>query len=219
MTSTLPSPGYAARLRDATAADHSAAESSPFVTELLAGRLPREAYADLLAQNARVYEVLEQAVAVHAGDPGLQPFLHPGLTRLPSLEADLLFLAGPDWRSEFAPLPATLAYVERLREVAFDWPAGLVAHHYLRYLGDLSGGQIVRTLVGRAYDLTLDGVRFYVFPDLPRPKPFKDAYRAALDAVPWAEEERARVVEEVSLAFRLNRDLFADLAARHLPPT
>jgi heme oxygenase len=101
--------------------------------------------------------------------------------------------------------------------VAFDWPAGLVAHHYLRYLGDLSGGQIIRRLVGRAYGLDTDGVRFYVFDEIPKPKPFKDAYRAALDAVPWDEEEKARVVAEVSLAFRLNRDLFADLGERHLP--
>ena len=219
MTSTIPAPprGFAAHLKEATRAEHTAAEGSPFATELLAGRLPLDAYVDLLAQTYPVYAALEEAVAAHAATPEVQPFLHPGLLRLPSLEADLTYFLGPSWRTRSRLLPATERYVERLREVAFAWPAGLVAHHYLRYLGDLSGGQIIRRLVGRAYGLETDGVRFYVFDDIPKPKPFKDAYRAALDAVPWDDAEKARVVDEVSLAFRLNRDVFADLGARHLP--
>ena len=168
MTSTVPAPtrGFAAHLKEATQADHTAAENSPFATELLAGRLPVEAYVDLLLQSHALYEALETAVAGHRHHPELQPFLHPGLDRLPSLEADLAFLAGPAWRDRLGPLPATARYVARLREVGDGWPAGLVAHHYLRYLGDLSGGQIIRRIVGRTYGLGDDGVRFYVFADL-----------------------------------------------------
>ena len=215
MTSTLTPPGFAARLKEATQADHTAAEASGFVTALLAGELPRTAYADLLTQTHAVYAVLEEAAAAQADSPEVRPFLHPGLVRLPALEADLAFLLGPGWRSDLAILPATERYVARLREVAFDWPAGLVAHHYLRYLGDLSGGQIIRRLVGRTFGLEQDGVRFYVFDQIPKPKPFKDAYRAALDTAPWSAAEQDRVIAEVSLAFRLNADVFADLGARH----
>ncbi|KGH43636.1 heme oxygenase [Modestobacter caceresii] len=215
MTSTLTPPGFAARLKEATQADHTAAETSGFVTALLAGELPRTAYADLLTQTHAVYAVLEEAAVAQADSPQVRPFLHPGLVRLPALEADLAFLLGPGWRSEGVVLPATERYVARLREVAFDWPAGLVAHHYLRYLGDLSGGQIIRRLVGRTFGLEQDGVRFYVFDQIPKPKPFKDAYRAALDAAPWSAAEQDRVIAEVSLAFRLNADVFADLGARH----
>lgn len=217
MTRTAPAPaGFAAQLRAATQADHTAAEESPFAGELLGGRLPLSAYVDLLRQSHPVYEVLEQAAAAHAGTPEVRPFLHPGLRRLPALEADLEFLAGPGWRSRDV-LPATTRYVERIRAVASDRPAGLVAHHYLRYLGDLSGGQIIRRTVARTYGLDDRGTRFYVFDAVGKPKPFKDAYRAALDAVPWDDAERRWVVDEVSLGFRLNRDLFAELGARHLP--
>lgn len=216
MASTLTvTPGFAARLKEATQADHTAAEGSGFVTALLAGELPRTAYADLLGQTHAVYAVLEEAAEAQAGSPEVRPFLHPGLVRLPALEADLAFLLGPEWRRDLAILPATERYVARLREVAFDWPAGLVAHHYLRYLGDLSGGQIIRRLVGRTFDLERDGLRFYVFDQIPKPKPFKDAYRAALDAAPWSATEQDRVIAEVSLAFRLNADVFADLGERH----
>ncbi|MCZ2817392.1 biliverdin-producing heme oxygenase [Modestobacter sp. VKM Ac-2984] len=216
MTRTLAAtPGFAARLKEATQADHTAAEGSGFVTALLAGELPRTAYADLLGQSHAVYAVLEEAAEAQADSPEVRPFLHPGLVRLPALEADLAFLLGPQWRRELAILPATERYVARLREVAFDWPAGLVAHHYLRYLGDLSGGQIIRRLVGRTFDLEQDGLQFYVFDQIPKPKPFKDDYRAALDAAPWSAAEQERVIAEVSLAFRLNADVFADLGARH----
>ncbi|MQA34464.1 heme oxygenase (biliverdin-producing) [Modestobacter roseus] len=206
--------GFAARLKAATQADHTAAEGSAFVGALLDGRLPRAAYAGLLAQTHLVYDVLEQAVAAQADVAEVRPFLHPGLRRLPALEADLAYLLGPGWRADLVPLPATARYVQRLRDVAFDSPTALVAHHYLRYLGDLSGGQVIRRLVGRAYGLELDGLRFYVFDDVGRVKPFKDAYRASLDTAPWSPAEQQAVVEEVGLGYRLNAALFADLGTR-----
>ena len=216
MTTTEATEGFAAQLRRGTRADHTAAEASGFVTELLEGRLPRAAYAALLAQTHLVYEVLEELVSAHAEHPEVRPFADPALVRLPSLQADLAHLLGPGWRDALVPLPATERYLARLREVG-DRPSALVAHHYVRYLGDLSGGQVIRRLVGRAYDLETDGVRFYVFDGVPRPKPYKDRYRAALDAVPWGARERAAAVAEASRAFALNAGVFADLGAEHVP--
>jgi heme oxygenase len=145
----------------------------------------------------------------------MAPFLHPGLVRLPALQADLEFLAGPRWRDTLVALPATEAYRARLIEVAFTTPVGLLSHHYLRYLGDLSGGQILRTLIGRTYGLEQDGLRFYVFDDIARPKVFKDDYRAALDALPWGEAEQETMISEVSHGFRLNAELFEGLGSRY----
>jgi heme oxygenase (biliverdin-producing, ferredoxin) len=204
-------PGFAAALRARTRAAHTAAEQSGFLDQLLAGRLAPAAHAALLAQTHLVYDVLEQAWAAHRADPVVAPFLRPELLRLPALEADLRFLLGAGWRPALEPTPATRQYVRRLRAVAFDWPAGFVAHHYVRYLGDLSGGQVLRRLLGRAYGWQQEGLRFYTFEGVRAPKPFKDAYRALLDAAPWDAAEQDRVVAEVEGAYRLNADLFADL--------
>ena len=125
----------------------------------------------------------------------------------------LTFLLRPRWRETIAPLPATERYVARLEQVAAVRPEVFLAHHYLRYLGDLSGGQIIRRLLERAYRLDRDGLRFYIFDDIPHPKPFKDAYRAKLDAAPLDEGRRRTVIDEANLVFGLNADLFADLAA------
>ena len=70
-----------------------------------------------------------------------------------------------------APAPRGLAeYTSRLRALASARdPAPLLAHAYVRYLGDLSGGQVIRRRVARAYGLEDDGgagVSFYEFAKL-----------------------------------------------------
>ncbi|EHI45446.1 heme oxygenase [Rhodococcus opacus PD630] len=205
--------GFAERIKAGTDAAHRETEQSRFVGALLAGELTSDGYAELLAQTYLVYRELEDAGRTHTGNPVASPFLHDELLRVPSLEADLEFLRGPSWRETVSALPATTRYVERLREVAYEWPAGFVAHHYIRYMGDLSGGQIIRRMLERAYGYTTDGLQFYIFGEIPKPKVFKDTYRAKLDAAPLTPEDQQRVIDEVNLAYRLNGDLFAALEA------
>jgi heme oxygenase len=101
--------------------------------------------------------------------------------------------------------------VQRIAEVAANWGGAFVAHHYTRYLGDLSGGQFIRTLMQRQFGFTDDGVSFYTFDEIADPKEFKENYRAALDNAPWTESEKTRVLDEVLTAYQLNTDLFSDL--------
>lgn len=87
-----------------------------------------------------------------------------------------------------------------------------MAHHYVRYLGDLSGGQVVATHVRRHYGLT-DGLTFYDFTEVGKPKPYKDDYRAALDGLPLTSDQRGSVLAEAVEAFRANQAVFAELAS------
>jgi heme oxygenase len=204
---------FSQALRERTSAVHRESEGATFMQDLMSGRGCREDYILLLSQHYFIYEALEQAAATLTGDPVAALFISPKLTRLPAIKADLEFLLGESWRDRVAPLDSTMRYTARIREVGSTWPGGFVAHHYTRYLGDLSGGQIIRTLLQRQYGFETNGVGFYLFADIAKPKLFKDTYRAQLDAVDWTEEERDRVIDEVSLAFRFNTDLFDDLAA------
>ncbi|MFZ2172450.1 MAG: biliverdin-producing heme oxygenase [Rhodococcus sp. (in: high G+C Gram-positive bacteria)] len=205
--------GFADRIKADTDAAHRETEQSGFIGALLAGELNTDGYAELLAQTYLVYRELEDAGRSHADSPVASPFLADELLRVPSLEADLEFLRGPSWRDTVSASPATTRYVARLREVAYEWPAGFVAHHYIRYMGDLSGGQIIRRMLERAYGYTTDGLQFYIFAAIPKPKVFKDSYRAKLDAAPLSADDQQRVIDEVNLAYRLNGALFADLEA------
>jgi heme oxygenase len=202
---------FSTLMREASRREHEEAESTAFGSALVAGELPIAAYTALLGQTYLIYSVLEEAARAHRDDPIGSTFWFPELLRKPSLEDDLAFFAGRGWFDGLSPLPATERYCARLRDVAYDWPGGFVAHQYTRYLGDLSGGQIIRRRLGDTYGLTTEGLRFYVFDAIPKPKPFKDRYRALVDAAPWDDAERARIVEEVRIAFRLNTELFDDL--------
>ncbi|WP_348789522.1 biliverdin-producing heme oxygenase [Leifsonia sp. NPDC080035] len=204
---------FSQALRERTRTVHQESEGAVFMQDLMSGKGSRDDYIHLLSQHYFIYEALEEAAAHMAGDPVAALFITPKLTRLPAIEADLEFLIGPDWRERIHPLPSTLRYTARVREVGHGWPGGFVAHHYTRYLGDLSGGQIIRTLLQRQYGFETNGVGFYLFTEIAKPKVFKDVYRAQLDAVDWDDDERDRVIAEVALAFRFNTELFDDLAA------
>lgn len=199
-------------LREGTRDEHETAERSGFVELLLSGRLDRAAYADLAAQQLVVYTALEAAGSRLEDDGNL---VFAELTRVPAIEQDLAHLYGADWRTEIRVLPATQVYADRLAQTAYSLPR-YAAHAYTRYLGDLSGGQIIKRMLQRHYGFTSEGIAFYDFPQIHKLKPFKDVYRERLDALPLDDEARTAVVEEARLAFRLNADVFGELGAAHV---
>jgi heme oxygenase len=204
---------FSQALRERTWTGHSDSEGASFMTDLMTGKGTRNDYIALVAQHFFIYEAIEAAAERMKHDPVAAPFISSKLTRLPAIEEDLRFLIGHDWREQIAPLPTTARYVARIDEVAATWNGGFVAHHYTRYLGDLSGGQIIRTLMQRQFGFETNGVGFYLFGDIAKPKEFKETYRAQLDAVGWNDEESNRVIDEVLVAYRFNTELFIDLAA------
>ncbi|MBI0296201.1 biliverdin-producing heme oxygenase [Streptomyces sp. PRKS01-29] len=205
---------FSALIRTASREAHSDVGSSSFMSDLLGGRLGVAAYRRYSEQLWFVYRALESPADALGADPVAGPFLRPELARLAELERDLAHLGGPDWHGGLTALPATAAYAARVAECAHDWPAGYVAHHYTRYMGDLSGGQIVRDTAEKTwgFDRKGDGVRFYVFESIANPAAFKREYRALLDALPVDDLEKQRVVEECKRAYALNAGIFRELA-------
>ena len=211
MAATTP---FSTALRERSRSAHSGSEGAGFMSDLMRGQGTRDDYVALVAQHWFIYAALESAAARLHDDPIAAPFITEKLTRLPALEADLAYLIGDDWRARIAPLPTTQRYVARIDEVAdAGWAGGFVAHHYTRYLGDLSGGQFIGKVMARQFELGTNGIGFYVFDEIGDPAAFKDVYREQLDAAPWDAAEAERVIDEVLLAYRFNTDLFTDLAA------
>jgi len=203
-----------ARLREGTREVHGKAESTSFVSRLMAGELDRAAYADFAAQHYPIYLALEAASAAQRDDERGATLVFDELTRTPSLEADLEFLFGADWRTQIDILPETEAYAAHVREVGSDLGA-YAAHAYTRYLGDLSGGQIIKRMIQRHYGFGEEGVAFYTFQEIPKAKPFKDVYRERLDGLALDEAELEAAVAEAIVAFEHNTAVFQALAARH----
>ncbi|MFK0009719.1 heme oxygenase (biliverdin-producing) [Paenarthrobacter sp. NPDC090520] len=200
-------------LRVQTAAAHEHAENSTFISELLAGRLKGQHVGWLLRQNLLIYRAFEGALR-RTSDSRLRDFHDPALERVPALESDLVQCFGRGWESrpaegDFLITPASRAYADELAGAAST--SYLLAQHYVRYLGDLSGGQIISTLVQRHYGLSPDRLHFYAFDHIGKIKPYKDAYRTRLDQLELTSTEKAEVVSHAVAAFESNRRVFVDL--------
>ncbi|MDI3387275.1 biliverdin-producing heme oxygenase [Streptomyces sp. B-S-A8] len=212
--STASTP-FSTLIRTASHEAHTEAETSTFMGDLLGGRLGVEAYTRYTEQLWFVYGAMESGMEALREDPVAGPFIRPELERTAELERDLTHLHGDsgDWREGLRPLPATQAYVDRVAECARSWPGGFVAHHYTRYLGDLSGGQIIRDKAEKTWGFARkgDGVRFYVFEGIANPAAFKRSYRELLDGVPVDDLEKMRIVDECKRAFALNTAVFRAL--------
>lgn len=200
-------------LRTATRPAHDVAEHQHFVTALMRGELSTAAYADLAGQHLAIYDALEDAGRRVRSQPGGADIVIDHLERVPAIEADLAHLLGADWRTAVRTLPATARYAGHLRAV--DSVAAFAAHAYVRYLGDLSGGQAIKAILQRAYHLPDAAVQFYTFSEVPKPKLFKDSYRARLDSLPLDDAGRVHAVAEAQVAFQLTTDVFAELGAVH----
>ncbi|MEV7430627.1 biliverdin-producing heme oxygenase [Nocardioides sp. NPDC092400] len=206
-------PALSVAMREGSRAEHEDAEGSTFMSELLDGRISEEGYAAYLRRLRGVYAAMETVVRERSDDPLVAAVHDPALERLAAIDADLDHWA-PGADHDLAPgeSPAAATYCDRLRGAS--WGGALVAHHYTRYLGDLSGGQAIGRVLDRAFELDGAGTAFYAFPAIPKPKPYKDAYRARLDALGLDGAGVDRVVEEVKVAFRLNQALFTELGER-----
>lgn len=206
METTLSAP-LSRALQESTAMAHERAENAGFISDLMSGKGSVDGLVALLRQSLPVYEALENACRGVSDDPRIAAILDSRLDRTESLLADLdtHSAAGHDCD---VLVPAAEAYVAELNNCAGNAPA-LIGHHYVRYLGDLSGGQVIKTMVRRHYGVE-DGLSFYDF-DIPKPKVYKDDYRAALDALPLTEAERGTALEAATRAFELNHQLFLDL--------
>ncbi|WP_427015762.1 heme oxygenase (biliverdin-producing) [Pseudarthrobacter sp. P1] len=210
-------------LKSHTASAHARAEEAPFVAELMVGRLDAAALASLLAQSLLIYRALEGALAAHAGHPQLGGFIDSRLDRVPALERDLAFHYGPDWEAQLADgriavVPATAAYAEALATMGRESIEFLLAHHYVRYMGDLSGGQIISALVQRHYGIPAEGLNFYRFEQIEKTRPYKDEYRNRLDSTDFSLDQRDAILACAAESFELNRAVFVDLGALAAQP-
>lgn len=203
---------FATALHAHTRLVHERTEHSPLMDGLVDGTRTIGDWTRLIGQLTHVYDALERVGRDLQDDPVAGPFVDQRLDRTAALAADLIHLDGPDWRERARPLPATAAYVQAI-EATWDRPGAYVVHHWTRYLGDLSGGQALRVLLGRQFTLGRTGLEFYHFDAIGPVKPYKDGYHARLDALDPPPAERAALLAEAERAFELNGALFAELDA------
>lgn len=200
------------QLREGTSKSHSMAENVSFVKSFLGGVIDKNSYSHMLANLYFVYLSLEEAMEKNKTNEFIKPIYFPELNRTESLKKDLAFYYGEDWANTLTPSEATKLYIDRIKDVSEKRPDLLVAHAYTRYLGDLSGGQILKKIAQRAMNLqSTQGLAFYEFDEINDEQQFKQDYKSALDSLPVDTQVSRQIVAEANVAFGLNMKLFQEL--------
>ncbi|EIW74696.1 heme oxygenase-like protein [Coniophora puteana RWD-64-598 SS2] len=237
-------------LRESTKRAHESVENTQGAVWLASGKLPKEEYVRFLVMLWHIYDALERGLQAHASDPLVSSVwtpLAPVVSRADTIAADIVHLLHLDetsaqtrsWLSHptvsallSSPPPGFTEYINRINRYSdpdssssssFSAPRAL-AHAYVRYLGDLSGGQIIRQRITKAYALDRAdgrGIAFYRFGTLESPdavagpsdlRRIKEQFRRRLDeSVGGDQKVKAVLIEEANLAFRLNEGLFSAL--------
>ncbi|KAI5123147.1 hypothetical protein M0805_000850 [Coniferiporia weirii] len=223
----------ASLLKVATSAAHESAEHSQGAGWLTRGELDRDEYVWFLMMLFHVYNTLEIGLDKHSAHPTLAPTYNPTiLARAPSLASDISFLLDvpeASWQDHplhraflSAPPPPFTAYVSRIRYLSDEAadPSPLLAHAYVRYLGDLSGGQVIRRRIAKAYGIEREdgrGTLFYDFKQLGGGKSasigdmrkIKEWFRDGMNQGGGDDASRKQAItDEAVKVFELNEGLF-----------
>ena len=208
-------------LRQATADVHRHAERSPFVGTLLSGRIEPEVYLRWLVALHGLYAALEQGLQAERSSPfaGSHPHLPQSVFRAKALQDDITYWCGHLGCEVPAAGPAATAYAEHLRALAREAPARLLAHAYVRYLGDLSGGRLMQNglkhLGGHGTpdeaSLPHPGMAFFRYSEGESLSALREQVRSVLAAAGGALPDWQGVLDEAVDAFGRHRALMDEV--------
>jgi len=173
-------------LKQLTHTNHELAEAHPFTKLLLSGGISPDIYADFLYNQQSIYYSLEAA----ARSRGLLRDL-PGLERSVHIGND--FDSLPSCKT--TQYPSTLNYIKYISNSALS-DAQILAHLYVRHMGDLYGGQLIKKLVPG----TTTMYEFF------NRKELIEVLRSKLDV---------SMAEEANKCFVFALELFTELANEH----
>nr|YP_009394357.1 Heme oxygenase [Leptosiphonia brodiei]ARW62919.1 Heme oxygenase [Leptosiphonia brodiei] len=206
------STNLAQQLREGTTKSHSMAENVSFVKSFLGGLVHKDSYRKLIANLYFVYQAMEEQIEQHKNHVAVNAIYFPQLCRKESLIKDLKYYYGDNWLNQIKPSPATQSYINRIRQISYNSPELLIAHSYTRYIGDLSGGQILKKIAKNTMDLSDDdGTAFYDFDLIQDEVKFKNNYRDSINNIPLSTKQIEQIISEANTAFNLNMQMFQEL--------
>ena len=124
-------------LKDLTHAAHKSAETKPFVKVLFSGKINPKLYATFLKNQHPCYEILEVCAMMYPGLIG-----GADARRAPAINSDFEELWDREVDGEPTILPVVKRYIDYIMSIKDD-PKKLMAHLYVRHMGDLAGGQMI----------------------------------------------------------------------------
>ncbi|KAI8983825.1 hypothetical protein BDB01DRAFT_790252 [Pilobolus umbonatus] len=213
----LADPQLASAMKEGTKGVHKAAETSEFIKRFLSGDITKNEYGRYINNLYFIYKKMESLLDQYKDDEVIKMVHFPAeLNRENAILQDLEYYYGKDKialvTSDAQITPAVQQYLDALDAAVAKNPALLIAYSYSRYLGDLSGGQIMaKRLKKHVLGLTTEdvaweeynGVQFYNFEHIENHMEFKKLYRSRLDSAAVTQEVKDQIVHEAVVAFDL----------------
>ena len=165
-----------------TAEVHAEAESQPFIKSIFAGNVDKDKYTDYVYQLFHVYGLMEILASKHGIFDGIE-----NLKRANAAQRDWTELCEGITTTIFNIKESTLKYMQYLDSIKDD-PKKLLAHVYVRHMGDMFGGQ-------QLAKLTPGNGHMYKFEDIPS---LVKAVRSKLDI---------SLADEAIIAFKHNIEM------------
>jgi len=140
-------------LRELTNEKHKRAERSKLVHRMLKGAMTEKQYYEYLSNQLMAYYILESYADYKKLFDGIE-----SIKRTTNISNDLRELEQKHGFETIMITDATKRYIDYIQDISAD-PDKLLAHIYVRHMGDLSGGQIIKRYVpgsGTYYDFSED---------------------------------------------------------------
>lgn len=134
-------------LKELTWEKHKSAERQEFVKVLFSGKINPRFYSAYLQNMLACYSMLESSATMHLLLDGIEDIKRTSL-----IQEDLDELGHKKDNSLFVPV--VNEYLDHILRISWSEPQKLMAHIYVRHMGDLSGGQMIAKKVpgsGRYY--------------------------------------------------------------------
>uniref|UniRef100_A0A8C9QD31 heme oxygenase (biliverdin-producing) n=1 Tax=Spermophilus dauricus TaxID=99837 RepID=A0A8C9QD31_SPEDA len=160
-----------------------------FVKDFLKGNIKKELFKLATTALYFTYSALGEEMDRHKDHPAFAHLYFPTeLHRKEALTKDMEYFFGENWEELVKCSEAAQKYVERIHYIGQNEPELLVAHAYTHYMGDLSGGQVLKKVAQPALKLpsTGEGTQFYLF---------------KMNALDLNLKTKERIVEEANKAF------------------
>jgi len=172
------------RLREITMERHKDAERSNFAKKLVSGKVTRAEYSCYLYNMRSVYSWIETAAIRLRALEGIE-----GIRRTKAINSDHKII---QLNSDYH-LKSALEYTDYLASITQT--DTILAHVYVRHMGDLSGGQIIANKLKDKFP-----TKFYEFAE--DPEVLKDKLKAKLNN---------DMADEAMLAFDYANKIFLEL--------
>lgn len=190
--------------KNATWDSHTEAETTGLINDILRGKASLENYIRFLQNLYPAYNMMESSSDWLSTFPEMTPFFGDEIHRSRTIESDLEQLCKLSGMTLEPYLPEAQAYASHVQEALLNNHPAMLAHVYVRYLGDLNGGLVLKRLLAKNLELPANCLSFYEFPHIENLAEFRTGFRETLNAITLSEADRQRATQASVDAFKFN---------------